>query len=133
MPDTVDPTLPSRTVAGGLLGPVLVVALGAAQLSWVGRSDRVDDMFVSFIGPCIGIGLGLWFRIRFDRDRRLRLHSRGWHVAVAALVIVGWLLAVNALNGGVGTEALVPTIVLGVIGTAVMVAGTRIFNPEVVA
>lgn len=133
MPDTVDPTSRSRTVVGGLLGLVLVMALGAAQLSWVGRSDRVGDMFVSFIGPCIGIGLGLWFRIRFDRDKRPRRHSLGWHVAVAALVIVGWLLSVTALNGGVDTAAVAPTIVLGVIGTAAMVAGTRIFTPEVVA
>lgn len=132
MTGTAEPISLSKTITGAVTGVVLVIVLGVSQLAWLDRSDRIDDLLVTFIGPFVGVLVGSWIATKRRRDKRPRLHSIVWHAVWGLVVVCSWLIFVTAINGGVTVDAIVPTIVLGVAGTAAFVALTKVITPELV-
>lgn len=132
MTDTAEPLSLAKTMVGAFVGVVLTVLIGVAQLVWLDRADRVDDLLASFVGPFLGALLGAWLGRRRRRDKRPRHHSLVWHAGLGLLVMCSWLVVVAAVTGGLGTDVVVPTVVLGLVGTAAFVTVTKVITPELV-
>lgn len=132
MTDTAEPLSLGKNLVGAVVGVGLVVLVGIAQLVWLDRSDRVDDLLVSFAGPFLGVLVGSWIGTKRRRDKRPRRHPIVWHAGLGLLAMCSWLVLVAALNGGLDTDVIVPTVVLGLVGTAAFVAATKVITPELV-
>jgi drug/metabolite transporter (DMT)-like permease len=132
MSQTVDPVPIQKTLVATVLAFVLLIALTAAQLTWLDRADRVGGVMASFIGPFVGMMVVLPFvaRKQRQRQRRPRPHGLAWHLAGGILVSAGALLLLTALNGGVDGDVVVPTVVLALVGGAAFTALIRLVTPE---
>jgi len=122
---------PGRLARDAVLGVLVLVLLGAAQLVWLGRTDRLTPLAVQMIGPLIGVMIGVQLGARLKKRRQPKPRRPLWHVLTQGAVALLWLLFVAGSQGGLTTEVVLPTVVLTVVGTAGMLALTRATAPEV--
>ena len=118
----------SQLVAQALFGMGLLAGLGVAQLVWLSRGDRIGELFVSMIGPLIGVMIGV--QIVAKQDKKTKPHPMIWHASFGAIVTAAWLVFVAAIYGGLEANALVPTVILSIAGTAMMVVAVPLLWPD---
>jgi hypothetical protein len=119
-------------VAAGMLGVVLIFALGIVELAWLGRSDRIWNLVGMMGGPLIGVGIGMTIGLNRKRRKQPKKRPLWWHGALSAVVLVAWLVFVAAQGGGLGGEVVVPLVALTAVGTVAMMVVTKLMTPEVV-
>ena len=114
----MSPRSKSQLAAQALVGMALLAGLGVAQLAWLGRGDRIGDLLDSMIVALIAVMIGSQLVVK--REKKTRPHPLIWNATLGAIVTATWLVFVAAVHGGFEANALVPTVVLSIVGTAML-------------
>ena len=125
---------PSRgkSLASTVVVLAQMVLVTLLQLAWLARFDDAGGVLILMIGPFLGVVIGTALGLGEKRRARQKPKPLIWHAGVAVVIYAGWLLLISANTGGVNSEAILGTAVLGVIGAAAMTASTKVITPELV-
>lgn len=119
-------------VLAGVLGIFLMLGLAVAELAWLSRADRIADLLGVMVGPLIGCAVGMTIGLNSKRRKQPKRRPIWWHAVFSAAVSFGWMVLVPIMAGGLDGDVLVPVVVLGAVGTAGLVAATKLLTPELV-
>jgi hypothetical protein len=121
-----------RSLLATLVGLAQLIVLTGAQLTWLGRLDQSEELLGLMIGPFVGVIVGSAIGLSFKRRKRPRPRPLMWHVVLSVVVSVGWLLLLAGTTGGITTDVILPTVVLGFLGAAAMTLAIKVITPDLV-